>query len=206
MSTTTTDPGLTQIRNTIDRADYRYHALGQPDIPDEEYDRLKRLLKERCPDDPILRRVGWPPSGNALAKVKHTIPMGSLANAMNEEEMDKWAAGVAGQDLFAEPKYDGVSCFDGDTLVHLANGETVIIREIVEGNLRPAVMTWDPDKGVTTSQVTNAFDNGMRPNWVRLTLEDGSTVTVTADHRFWVKNQGWTKAQDLTGKDLLGLT
>jgi intein/homing endonuclease len=100
-------------------------------------------------------------------------------------------------------KLDGASCFDGETLVHLANGETVSIEEIVRRDLRPRVLSWEPETGLTTEAVVDVHDNGVKDNWVRVNLEDGTSVTVTEDHLFLVPGEGWVKAKDLAGKEIL---
>ena len=52
--------------------------------------------------------------------------------------------------------------------------------------------------------MVNAFDNGERGGWLRLTLEDGTKIVVTEDHKFYVPKEGWIQAKDLLGKDLQG--
>lgn len=72
---------------------YRYYVLSQPTISDAEYDTLFRELQdlERAhPDfvrsDSPTQRVGGKPL-DGFATVKHAVPMLSLDNAMNEEEL-----------------------------------------------------------------------------------------------------------------------
>ncbi len=98
---------LTELRNCIDRADYHYHLLDKPEVEDAVYDAWKQELKELAPDDPRHERVGWTVEDSPLTKVTHDHLMGSLNNAMTEAEFVKWAAGKG--ELFAEPKYDGLS-------------------------------------------------------------------------------------------------
>ncbi|MGH2435381.1 MAG: DNA ligase LigA-related protein, partial [bacterium] len=73
-----------ELREAIDRHNYLYHVLDQPEISDQEYDRLFRQLKDLerefpdlvTPDSPT-QRVGAPPS-QAFAPVVHRQPMMSL--------------------------------------------------------------------------------------------------------------------------------
>ncbi len=82
-----------KLREEIDRANYRYHVLDDPEISDAEYDRLMRRLEalERehpelaTPDSPT-QRVGAAPS-EKFGVVVHRRPMMSLGNAMDAEEM-----------------------------------------------------------------------------------------------------------------------
>ncbi|NBR67375.1 MAG: hypothetical protein EBT79_08920, partial [Actinobacteria bacterium] len=114
-----------------------------------------------------------------------------------------WAATVGAGDLVVSEKLDGISCFDEATPIHLANGERIAIGDVVRNNLRSAVLTWSPESGLGVSQITDVHDNGPREDWVRLTLEDGSTILVTSDHLFYVKDKGWVPAKDLLGEDII---
>ena len=174
-----------------------------PIVSDAVFDALVEMLRGRDPNHAYFAVVGAAPSvSSPWVKVQHSIPMGSLDKVQTPDEMVKWWPNQPHQQVCTTHKLDGISCFDGATPVYLANGETLPIQEIVERGLRPQVLTWSPEEGVTTRQVTNTFDNGDRDNWVRLTLEDGSTVVVTEDHRFYVIGEGWVLAKDLLGKDL----
>ena len=84
------------LREEIDRANYEYFVLDAPTRSDAEYDRLMRELKEleaqyptlRTPDSPT-QRVGAEPQSQ-LAKHRHLVPMLSLGNAFNEDELVAW--------------------------------------------------------------------------------------------------------------------
>ncbi|MGS1078894.1 NAD-dependent DNA ligase LigA [Pseudoxanthomonas beigongshangi] len=81
-----------ELRRQLDDANYRYHVLDEPNIPDAEYDRLLRELDELeaanpdliTPDSPT-QRVGNAPS-TRFAEVRHAIPMLSLGNAFTKED------------------------------------------------------------------------------------------------------------------------
>src|SRR5258707_15836889 len=82
-----------KLRDEINRANYRYYVLDDPEISDAEYDKLMRRLEalERehpelaTPDSPT-QRVGAAPS-EKLGAVVHRRPLISPANAMDAEEM-----------------------------------------------------------------------------------------------------------------------
>lgn len=84
---------IADLRQRIEDANRRYHALDDPDITDAEYDALVRELEalERAhpelaaPDSPT-RRVGAAPSGR-FAPVVHAVPMLSLGNAFSDAEV-----------------------------------------------------------------------------------------------------------------------
>ncbi len=81
------------LRELLDRYNYRYHALDDPEVSDAEYDRLLielRDIEARHPDlttpDSPTQRVGSTPLA-AFGSVRHRIPMLSLDNAFSEEEV-----------------------------------------------------------------------------------------------------------------------
>lgn len=118
-----TDPRreIERLRAEIERHNYLYHVLDRPEISDAEYDRLFRRLIELeeehpelvTPDSPT-QRVGAPPA-EGFAPVPHAIPMLSLANAFDEDELrdfDRRVRELLGVDsvrYVAEPKLDGLS-------------------------------------------------------------------------------------------------
>ena len=117
---------LDKLKREIQAHDYAYHVLDSPTIPDAEYDRLMRRLREIetqhpdlvTPDSPT-RRVGAAPASE-FKPVRHTKPMLSLENAFDEAELAAFgkrvttrlaAAGVdaATVEYVAEPKLDGAA-------------------------------------------------------------------------------------------------
>ncbi|ULU23504.1 NAD-dependent DNA ligase LigA [Dyella terrae] len=80
-----------ELREKIDRANYRYHVLDDPEMTDAEYDRAMRELEaleqthtELATADSPTRRVGARAQGG-FAEVRHVIPMLSLNNAFEQE-------------------------------------------------------------------------------------------------------------------------
>ena len=81
------------LREQINEHNWRYHVLDQPSISDAEYDKLFRelvRLEKEFPnlvtDDSPTRKVGAEPIA-AFREVVHEIPMLSLENAFDEDEM-----------------------------------------------------------------------------------------------------------------------
>ncbi|HBX56592.1 NAD-dependent DNA ligase LigA [Pseudomonas sp. UBA2684] len=121
---------IAQLRSELDAHNYRYHVLDEPSIPDAEYDRLFHELKALetehpqlvTPDSPT-QRVGSL-ALSAFGEVKHEVPMLSLGNAFEEDDLRDFDRRVregldlpAG-DLFGggvdveyscEPKLDGLA-------------------------------------------------------------------------------------------------
>ncbi|MTT33027.1 NAD-dependent DNA ligase LigA [Terrilactibacillus sp. BCM23-1] len=110
-----------QLRKQLDEYSYEYYVLDKPSVPDSEYDRLMqeliRLEEENpnliTPDSPT-QRVGAAPL-KMFHKVDHRIPMLSLANAFNEQdlrEFDRRVRQGLGHDDVAyvcELKIDGLA-------------------------------------------------------------------------------------------------
>jgi len=71
---------------------HAHHNTGESPLEDAEYDRLRDQLAALDPANPFLHEVGAPVEDgpDALSKVQHKIPMGSLDKAMNKAEFDKW--------------------------------------------------------------------------------------------------------------------
>ena len=77
----------------LNEASYKYYVLSQPTLSDAEYDRKFRELQELEAKDPDLvradsptQRVGTTPLSE-FNTVPHLVPMLSLNNAMDEEEI-----------------------------------------------------------------------------------------------------------------------
>ncbi len=115
---------IERLRKEIDYHNYRYYVLNSPVISDAEYDRLLRKLmelEEKYPEffDPNspTQRVGAKPL-EAFGVVEHEIPMLSLSNAFNEDEVrefDRRVKRFLGLpedhviEYVAEPKMDGTA-------------------------------------------------------------------------------------------------
>lgn len=123
---------IAQLRSELDDHNYRYYVLDEPSVPDAEYDRLFRELKALEAEHPELvtpesptQRVGGA-AASAFGEVRHEVPMLSLGNAFEEQDLNDFdrrvREGLADQlpasDLFGggaeveyscEPKLDGLA-------------------------------------------------------------------------------------------------
>jgi DNA ligase (NAD+) len=87
------DSDIEALREELRRHEYLYYVADQPEISDAEYDVLMRRLQELearnpelvTPDSPTQRVGGKPREG--FVKVRHSSPMLSLDNALNEAEL-----------------------------------------------------------------------------------------------------------------------
>ncbi len=117
-----TDNQIQALRDQLNDHNYRYYVLDDPLISDSEYDQLFRELQKLEADNPNLitedsptRRVGAEPL-SSFGSWTHRMPMLSLANAMNEDELAAFDTRVkkgldTEKDLeyMAEPKLDGLA-------------------------------------------------------------------------------------------------
>lgn len=111
-----------QLRELLERYNYRYHVLDDPEVSDAEYDRLMRELTQIEAENPDLvvpdsptQRVGATPVGE-LSEVVHSTPMLSLDNAFTEEDLINFDRRVRERlddietvEYAAEPKLDGLA-------------------------------------------------------------------------------------------------
>lgn len=121
---------ILELRAELDQHNYRYYVLDEPSVPDAEYDRLFRELQALeaehpelvTPDSPTQRVGGAALS--AFTQVRHEVPMLSLGNAFDENDLrefdrrvvegldlptgDLFGAGAA-VDYSCEPKLDGLA-------------------------------------------------------------------------------------------------
>jgi DNA ligase (NAD+) len=110
-----------ELRSQIAYHDYRYYVLDTPEVSDAEYDELMRELRRLeeqhpeliTPDSPTQRVSGQPVE--AFGIVEHRVPLLSLANAFNEEDLQAWHRRAANLlenerfDMVCEPKIDGLA-------------------------------------------------------------------------------------------------
>ena len=111
-----------ELRSQIAYHEHRYFVLDQPEISDAEFDALMeelRGLEARHPElitpDSPTQRVGGAPV-ETFGIVQHRVPLLSLANAFNQEDLRAWhrrATNIIERSDFAmvcEPKIDGLAC------------------------------------------------------------------------------------------------
>ena len=111
---------IDRLISEINNHNHDYYVLDDPKLSDKEYDSLFRELEELEKEHPSLvtdlsptQRVGHPVS-SGLQSYDHAVPMLSLSNAINDEEITdfykrikKWLNNSE-VDFVAEPKIDGL--------------------------------------------------------------------------------------------------
>jgi DNA ligase (NAD+) len=109
------------LRSELERANYAYYVLDQPDLPDAEYDILFKELQQIEADQPDLitpesptQRVGGQVA-TGFQPVTHDVPMLSLNNGFADEDIiafDKRVADTLGHtpvEYACELKFDGLA-------------------------------------------------------------------------------------------------
>ena len=127
---------LNSLYEQIIEHNKKYHQDNNPSISDAEYDELVREAIEIEKEFPELKQTNSPTDlvGSAplegFAKIQHKIPMLSIQNAKNIDEVNNWVDGLKNFllledkeeiEFIAEPKIDGLSA----TLIY-ERGELIL--------------------------------------------------------------------------------
>ncbi|MGC4059041.1 MAG: NAD-dependent DNA ligase LigA [Chitinophagaceae bacterium] len=142
---------VTHLKEIIRFADWKYYVESDPVFADEEYDRLFALLKsmeaahpEWLADDSPTQRVALGLS-ERLPTVAHLVPMLSLDNTYNADDLRDWArrceTAIAGEPITycVEPKYDGASIsliYEADRLSRAATRGDGVSGEEITNNVK----------------------------------------------------------------------
>jgi DNA ligase (NAD+) len=139
-----------ELRAQIAHHNERYHTLDDPEISDAEYDTLVRELRQLEADHPELADEDSPTHqvGGAISTtfdpVEHRVPMMSLDNAMDAEELSAWAdrvtKGLEGDaaTFVCELKFDGLAInlrFEGGKFFQAATRGDGHVGEDVTANV-----------------------------------------------------------------------
>ncbi|HYW77099.1 MAG TPA: NAD-dependent DNA ligase LigA [Gammaproteobacteria bacterium] len=143
---------IDELREAVNEHNYRYYVLDAPTISDAEFDAMLRALQDLeqqypqsiTPDSPT-QRVGAQPSA-AFSEVVHAVPMLSLANAFDRQEVLDFdrrlreRVGIKGDlEYMCEPKFDGLAVslrYESGHLVQAATRGDGTTGEDVTANVR----------------------------------------------------------------------
>ena len=140
---------IKELTDILNKANYEYYNLDNPSITDQEYDKYLReliTLEEKYPElrdsNSPTQRVG----GEAIdkfVKVQHKIPMISLANVFNEEEIRDFTGRIKSAgfkpEYVCELKIDGLSVslhYEHGKLVFAATRGDGVTGEDITHNVR----------------------------------------------------------------------
>lgn len=171
------------VKNSIENKGYRT-ILTAP-----KADQSLRIIADGilplCQNNPILyNEVDW----EHTSKKEFRFKNGSWVRALG-----------AGP----ETNVEGHHCTSGDTKILLADGTEKYIMDIKTGD---KVLCFDADNNLVSEEVVATDFRMPEDNLYEVSYElDGvvKSVRCTGDHKFYTKNRGIVKAQDLTNKDIL---
>lgn len=117
---------LAELAKLIAHHDQLYYQQDQPRISDAQYDALRQrnsAIEARFPvlvrSDSPSRKIGAMPAAG-FKRVRHSVPMLSLSNAMDRQDIVDWLDGIrnfllelkdssVALEIICEPKVDGLS-------------------------------------------------------------------------------------------------
>lgn len=140
---------IDELRMLLNKYNYEYHTLDNPSVSDQEFDALLHELIRLEEDYPEFQSDDSPTSrvGNVVLdkfeKVEHDVPMMSLSNAFNEDDLrafDEKIRKVAPNSTYnVELKIDGLAGslkYEGGSLVLGATRGNGVIGENITSNIR----------------------------------------------------------------------
>jgi DNA ligase (NAD+) len=137
------------LQQKLTQASYAYYVLDEPVLEDHIYDRLYRELQELEKEYPSLitadsptQRVGDKVSSQ-FTSVNHNVPLYSLENAFNFEELKQWESRWQGKlDDISEYNYICELKIDGSAIA-LTYEDGILVRGLTRGD------------GITGEDITN---------------------------------------------------
>ena len=137
--------------NIVNRYSYEYHTLGEPSVPDSEYDRLYHELVdlEKSYPEFVMSISPTQRVGDAVLqgfeKVTHEVPMLSLEDIFEAQELEQFI-NRASKELFndqiefsCEVKLDGLACsilYENGEFVRAATRGNGVVGENITQNVK----------------------------------------------------------------------
>lgn len=160
---------INELTNILNEANYNYYILDNPTISDQEFDKYLRELIELEMEYPDLKKEDSPTvrvGGTVIDgfdKVSHTIPMLSIGDVFNEDEIIEFDNRIKKEGInskyVCELKIDGLS-----VSLHYEKGK--LIRAATRGN------------GVVGDDITN---NVKTIKTIPLTLKESIDIEVRGE-------------------------
>ncbi len=145
------EENLRSLKEILRFHEYRYYIMSDPMIADPEYDLLYKELEKAEADNP-----GWitadsptqrvsPGLTQNFVTVEHLVPMLSLENSYNAEDLIDWdrkareLSGLSSVEYCVEPKFDGASIsliYEDDIFSRGATRGDGVQGELITNNLK----------------------------------------------------------------------
>ena len=124
--------------------DIAYHQNDAPIVDDATYDDAKSKILEMEKEYPELAKNGYSTHVGAAVSNKfksypHTVPMLSISDVFNENEVYDWFKKLTSKDLFVEVKVDGLSFsarYENGVLVRGLTRGSGVMGEDITANLK----------------------------------------------------------------------
>jgi len=166
IGTLSIEEGMRQIEEVLNYADWKYYVQDNPVIVDKEYDNLFSLLKKLEAEHPNLQSASSPTQRVAkglndnFPTVKHLVPMLSLDNSYNAEDLNDWHERnikLLGEEqekisYCIEPKFDGAS-------ISLIYENNILTRGSTRGNGTAGDDITNNSKQIRSIPISAAFDS-----------------------------------------------
>lgn len=111
---------IEELRHTLEKANHDYYVQNAPTLTDIEYDKAMRELKKLEDENPEFFSENSPTqkvggyADNTFEKVNHVIPMLSIKDAFEDEEVDRFdERGMTELNQVNEIEYSAELKFDG---------------------------------------------------------------------------------------------
>lgn len=142
---------IQQLSELLEEYNYQYYVQDAPSVPDAEYDRIFKALKQLEIENPALLSANSPTQkvgGAALSKfeqVTHQLPMLSLDNVFDSDSLNDFMQRVIDKSTLAEtafciePKLDGLAAsiiYENGLLVQAATRGDGLVGENVTENVK----------------------------------------------------------------------
>ncbi len=140
---------IEELTKILNQANYEYYNIDSPSITDQEYDKYMReliVLEEKYPELKDLNSPTNRVGGEAIdkfSKIRHKIPMFSLADVFNEDEINDFIKRVkdsgVSSEFVSELKIDGLSVslhYEHGKLVTAATRGDGVVGEDITHNVK----------------------------------------------------------------------
>lgn len=179
------------LTEALSWASYKYYVENDPPMSDFEFDmEFKRLQALEAASGVVLdgsptQRVGSDIQGS-FQKRRHIIPMQSIENVYNDEELQEWLASVNKQlrgafpkdniSFTYEPKYDGLS-------ISLIYTDGVLTDAVTRGNQIEGESVFENVKTIQNVPLHISYEGGS------IDPEDLFATPITLPHYFEVRGE-----------------
>lgn len=212
-----------ELQESIKNANHKITKIESLDDTQDAYDLTVKDTHNFClSNDVFVHNCGsvtatrevktqavFPVRGKVLNVAKN---LNLLDNMKNEEVrgiVNSIGAGIGEKTDYTKSRYERViiSCFTGDTRIKLLDGTSPTFEELAQRELKnPNQVYWtysvdtDNHNKLVPGKGMHPHITGHVDKLLKVTLNDGSSVKCTLDHKFLTEDYGYIEAKDLKYK------